>query len=87
MAFEMEFQYKKAIEENLEDAPDLEAKTVFEYLLHGTECGLQESHLRTFQRRVKEWRHIMARNLVYFSLDLNSTGENIVPVGVKKFSD
>jgi hypothetical protein len=40
----------------LEDAPDLEAKTVFEYLLHWTDCGLQESHLRTFQRRVKQWR-------------------------------
>lgn len=40
----------------LEDAPDLEAKTVFEHLLHWTDCGLQESHLRTFQRRVKDWR-------------------------------
>lgn len=40
----------------LEDAPDLEATTIFEHLLAGSEGTLQESHLRTFQRRVKEWR-------------------------------
>jgi hypothetical protein len=39
----------------LEDAPDLEAKTVFEYLLHWADCGLQESHLRTFQKRGQSW--------------------------------
>jgi hypothetical protein len=40
----------------LEDAPELEAKALFEHLLIGREEGLQESHLRTFQRRVKHWR-------------------------------
>jgi transposase len=40
----------------LEEAADLEAKALFEYLLERQPEGLQEKHLRTFQRRVKMWR-------------------------------
>jgi hypothetical protein len=40
----------------LEDAPELEAKTLFEYLLGRHPTQLQAVHLRTFQRRVKQWR-------------------------------
>jgi transposase len=40
----------------LEEAPDLEAKALFEYLQERWPEGLQEKHLRTFQRRVKLWR-------------------------------
>lgn len=43
-------------ERMLRDAPELEAKALFEHLLMGSEDGLRESHLRTFQRRVKQWR-------------------------------
>jgi transposase InsO family protein len=40
----------------LEEAPDLEAKLLFEYLSERANGAVQESHLRTFQRRVKLWR-------------------------------
>ena len=40
----------------LGDAPELEAKTLFEYFLARPESGLEEGHLRTFYRRVRHWR-------------------------------
>ena len=40
----------------LAEAPDLEAKTLFEYLGERSPWAMQEKHLRTFQRRVKLWR-------------------------------
>jgi len=50
----------------LQDAPELEAKALFEYLVpaavpggasgEGGLDGLEEKHLRTFQRRVRDWR-------------------------------
>ena len=40
----------------LRDAPELEAKTLFEYFLARPESGLEESHMRTFYRRVRHWR-------------------------------
>lgn len=40
----------------LQDAPELEAKTLFEHFLSRPDSGLEESHLRTFFRRVRHWR-------------------------------
>ena len=40
----------------LRDAPELEAKTLFEHFLDRPESGLEERHLRTFHRRVRQWR-------------------------------
>src|SRR5664279_4668043 len=40
----------------LEEAPDLEAKALFEYLSERSPGAVQERHLRTFQRRAKMWR-------------------------------
>lgn len=40
----------------LGEASDLEAKALFEHLCQETPGVLKESHLRTFQRRVKLWR-------------------------------
>ena len=40
----------------LEEAPDLEAKALFEHLWERSPWAVQEKHLRTFQRRVKLWR-------------------------------
>ena len=42
----------------LEAAPELEAKAIFDHLLLSEQhCGeVQEQHLRTFQRRVLQWR-------------------------------
>ena len=45
-------------ERMLEEAPELEAKELFEHLcgMHGEEAGVDASALRTFQRRVQSWR-------------------------------
>lgn len=40
----------------LEGAPELEAKTVFEFLCEQPGNALDPRHLRTFQRRVRHWR-------------------------------
>jgi hypothetical protein len=40
----------------LRDAPELEAQTLFEYFLARPDSGLAAPHLRTFQRRVRQWR-------------------------------
>jgi hypothetical protein len=40
----------------LREAPELEAKALFEYLMGRGPWVVQEGHLRTFQRRVKLWR-------------------------------
>src|ERR1019366_2655772 len=39
----------------LRDAPELEAKILFEYLLARPDSGLEAGHLRTFQRRGGGW--------------------------------
>ena len=40
----------------LADAPELEAKALFEFFLPQPDSGLTPDHLRTFQRRVSSWR-------------------------------
>jgi hypothetical protein len=40
----------------LREAPELEAKTLFEHFLARPDSGMDESHLRTFYRRVRHWR-------------------------------
>lgn len=42
--------------EMLSDAPELEAKNLFEFFLGQPDSGLEPSHLRTFQRRIQSWR-------------------------------
>jgi hypothetical protein len=40
----------------LSEAPELEAKALFEHLQQQASGSLADHHLRTFQRRVKQWR-------------------------------
>jgi len=40
----------------LREAPELEAKTLFDYFVGRPDSGLEERHLRTFFRRVRHWR-------------------------------
>ena len=46
----------EAIAERLKDAPELEAKALFEALLSERPDRYEPGQLRTFQRRVKQWR-------------------------------
>lgn len=49
----------------LEKEPDATAKSLFERLQRERPGMFQDSQLRTLQRRVRQWRHIMAKTLVY----------------------
>ena len=40
----------------LQEAPELESKTLFEHFLAQPDSGLEPGHLRTFYRRVRHWR-------------------------------
>ena len=44
------------VKQRLEDAPELEAKILFEHLCETYSGHYQESQLRTLQRRIKHWR-------------------------------
>jgi hypothetical protein len=48
----------------LEQAPALEAKTLFEWLCEHHPSEYQEGQLRTFQRRVSTWRALHGRQLL-----------------------
>jgi hypothetical protein len=49
----------------LEAAPDITAKELFGRLQQEHPSQYVDSQLRTLQRRVREWRHLMAKQLVY----------------------
>lgn len=51
--FEGDWTY---LEEKLRDAPELEAKTLFEHLVERRPGRYTEGQLRTLQRRIKRWR-------------------------------
>jgi len=55
----------------LEKEPDITATMMFERLQKKYPNQHADGQLRTLQRRVKEWRHIMARNLVFSFSDEN----------------
>ena len=49
----------------LSENPDATAKSMFERLLVKYPGKFQGGQLRTLQRRIKEWRHVVARELVF----------------------
>jgi hypothetical protein len=49
----------------LGEEPDATAKLLFERLMSKYPGKFYSGQLRTLQRRVKEWRHVMARELVF----------------------
>ena len=52
------------MEKMLEDAPELEAKTLFDWLNERTPGKYQEGQLRTLQRRVSSWRVLNEQKLL-----------------------
>ena len=62
----------------LQHAPDSTAKALFERLQREHPGRFPDGQLRTFQRRVREWRQVMARKLVYACI-----GENGEPSEAK----
>jgi hypothetical protein len=66
----------------LQENPETTAKCLLERL-HGRYPGrFPEGQLRTLQRRVREWRHVMARKLVYACLDEHGKEAGVDPVVV-----
>jgi hypothetical protein len=59
----------------LRDAPELEAKTLFEYFLQRSDNGLEERHLRTFFRRVRHWRATEGREQEVFFAQQREPGQ------------
>lgn len=59
----------------LRDLPELEAKAVFEYLVEDQGHAFQEGQLRTFQRRVREWRALQGPEKEVFFAQEHRPGE------------
>jgi hypothetical protein len=53
----------------LQEDPEATAKSLFERLQREYPGRFPEGQLRTLQRRIREWRRVMARELVYACLD------------------
>jgi hypothetical protein len=61
----------------LQDEPDVTAKSLFERLRHKHPGRFPDGQLRTLQRRVRQWRQIMARKLVYACMGENKKAVEI----------
>ena len=59
----------------LQRDPDSTAKALFERLQSEHPGRFPDGQLRTFQRRIKEWRQVMAKKLVYTCVDDGSATE------------
>jgi hypothetical protein len=68
----------------LQGEPDTTAKDLFERLQRQHPDCFPSGGLRTLQRRVLEWRKVMARGLVYSGLDDLVVASEVIPVGVDK---
>ncbi|MCK5580709.1 MAG: transposase family protein [Candidatus Omnitrophica bacterium] len=53
----------------LQDSPDSTAKSLFQRLKEKYPDQFSDGQLRTLQRRVGEWRHTMARKLIFNRID------------------
>jgi hypothetical protein len=67
----------------LQSEPDTTAKDLFKRLQKEHPGKFSSGQLRTLQRRVREWRQILAKKLVYSCLDLNTGYDKIIPIGAK----
>ena len=65
----------------LQNEPDATAKELFKRLQNKYPGSFADNQLRILQRRIREWRQIMAKKLVYSCLDMNVERDKIVPVG------
>jgi hypothetical protein len=66
----------------LQQEPQATAKSLFERLDREYPGRFPDGQLRTLQRRIREWRQVMARQLVYGCLDTDANEARINPVVV-----
>lgn len=67
----------------LQEYPDSTAKSLFQRLTREYPGQFQDGQLRTLQRRIREWRQIMAKDLVYACLANDRDTEKIAAIGLK----
>ena len=68
----------------LQDTPDATAKELFERLQKEQPGYFPNGQLRTLQRRVRTWRHVMAKGLVYAGLDASVSSEVVAQPALDK---
>jgi hypothetical protein len=68
----------------LQKDPDATGKALLERLHCEYPGRFPSGQLRTLQRRIKEWRRVMARGLVYGCMDGKEDGEKPMLIGVKE---
>jgi hypothetical protein len=66
----------------LQETPEATAKSLWERLHQKYPGRFPGGQLRTLQRRIREWRRVMARELVYACLDGNGDREKPVVIGL-----
>ena len=73
----------------LQDHPDASATMILGVLMRDHPESVGPKQLRTLQRRLKQWRSVMARELVYGVVNGSGDGEpgigivrEIAPVGI-----
>ena len=66
----------------LQENPEITAKLLFQRLQRIYPDQFADGQLRTLQRRVKEWRYIMAKKLVYGNFKDDYQDQIIKPVGL-----
>jgi hypothetical protein len=67
----------------LQEAPEATAKSLFKRLQRAYPGRFPEGQLRTLQRRLRAWRRVMARKLVYACWDGEAAAEEPVVVGAE----
>ena len=65
----------------LQESPDITAKELFEHLQQEQPGRFPDGQLRTLQRRIREWRQVMAKTLVYACTDENNQIADMQVVG------
>jgi hypothetical protein len=65
----------------LQRDPDSTAKSLMEQLHRDYPGRFSEGQLRTLQRRIREWRRVMAKSLVHMCHDGKMAGEQAILVG------
>jgi hypothetical protein len=68
----------------LQHDPESTAKTLMERLQQEYPGRFAEGQLRTLQRRIREWRQVMARTLVHACLDVDEVTGDPVVVGAER---
>jgi hypothetical protein len=68
----------------LQQDPDSTAKSLMDRLQRDFPGRFPDVQLRTLQRRIREWRHVMARSLVHGLQDENAGHVDPIVVGASR---